>query len=1021
VSEIKSRLFLHRKDFMRYLFGCLFCVGALSGPAISAQEEKPVLPDEVAASKAVLTLDHGGHVGPIRQVLFSADAKRLVTCGVDKTVQIWDVTSGERLKVLRPPVDSLSGGIIRTAALAPDGKTLAVGAAGFNSVPGGKSHLNQAYLLNLEDGRILPLPEVTFLVDVLAFSADGNRLAVCTRGDTVWLWKDLKNVWQTATSGPRLIAWKAQKIWDKSNRCDALAFAPDGKRLAVTLSGGAVTLVWDIESANGFATALHLSTGGQGVSAGHALAWSHDGKRLATCNHPPASAVRIWSEDGTLQHEFNLNDFRAAYKRANSSFYHSSAFFRPGSDHEVVLIGAVDLQMRTVMLLNLQATSVRKVFLDDPETGRVSFELPGAVSPDGNLVALPARRNGNGIFLVDLTGKEKTRQLGGRSHPVQVAWSKQGATIAWTAKGKDKEMDRGLDLENLQLLHRINPTHFVKEIRARDGWTVQRKVRPDGYGGIDILHDGKVKSAGAIGAWEPGKQWTFPASGEVSWLAWTAKERLFLADPRVGPREQKPIVCAPGLTAYYALASSPDGQYLLASSTREMFHIYRPASKQRTALLMAFVFGEEWIVWTQEGYYAATPGGEKLMGWTVNNGPNQVATFHPAERFRKQLHRPDVVKLVLEKGNVKEALKVADAARGKVSRDIALDDLLPPTVTLTLLDQSKLPTVTVKVQAQASSKQQPISALRLLINGRPAPGKATLIEYRDGKQQAEVEWTFALEEGDNQLAAMARSPDSTNVSRSIPIKNINRAKLPVLHVLTVGINEYQDNSLDLKFAVPDAVALAAGFQKHCGQAFRAVNCRTLLNSEATTPEILRELRDLRKTVAQQDLVVVFFACHGVKHEKEYYLLTREANIEQLGTTSLSGDELRKTLSEYKCQVLLLLDACHAAGFGAGKKLSKRGLRPATDDLARDLTENDCGVAVMCAAMGHEKAEGVAGFGLFTKALIEALEKGPTNPFNQRQYVHHLQSYVFDQVSHHSKDRQHPFLNLPWVVESFVIR
>ena len=38
-----------------------------------------------------------------------------------------------------------------------------------------------------------------------------------------------------------------------------------------------------------------------------------------------------------------------------------------------------------------------------------------------------------------------------------------------------------------------------------------------------------------------------------------------------------------------------------------------------------YVHGNDWIVWTEEGYYAASPGGEKRMGWTVDNGPDQLA------------------------------------------------------------------------------------------------------------------------------------------------------------------------------------------------------------------------------------------------------------------------------------------------------------------------------------------------------------------------------------------------------------
>src|SRR5262249_31885343 len=120
----------------------------------------------------------------------------------------------------------------------------------------------------------------------------------------------------------------------------------------------------------------------------------------------------------------------------------------------------------------------------------------------------------------------------------------------------------------------------------------------------------------------------------------------------------------------------------------------------------------------------------------------------------------------------------------------------------------------------------------------------------------------------------------------------------------------------------------------------------------------------------------------------------------------------------------MMDACQSNGFGTGKKLTKLGFKPATEEAARNLSDDDCSVAVMAAAMANEQAEGIGGVGLFTPGLLEALEKKPGVPFNtlnQRLYLHHLHSYVFDQVSTRSEQRQHPFLVLPSIVVSFVVR
>jgi hypothetical protein len=90
----------------------------------------------------------------------------------------------------------------------------------------------------------------------------------------------------------------------------------------------------------------------------------------------------------------------------------------------------------------------------------------------------------------------------------------------------------------------------------------------------------------------------------------------------------------------------------------------------------------------------------------------------------------------------------------------------------------------------------------------------------------QIEWTFELPEGEHKLAVLARCPDSSAVSPAIRVKHVDVAKLPTLHVLTIGINTYKDKTLDLKYAAPDAQALAAAFATHCtGQPFREVRTK----------------------------------------------------------------------------------------------------------------------------------------------------------------------------------------------------
>ena len=52
------------------------------------------------------------------QVLFTPDGRELITVSDDKTIRVWDVKSGEPLRVLRPPIGRGPEGMLNAAALA---------------------------------------------------------------------------------------------------------------------------------------------------------------------------------------------------------------------------------------------------------------------------------------------------------------------------------------------------------------------------------------------------------------------------------------------------------------------------------------------------------------------------------------------------------------------------------------------------------------------------------------------------------------------------------------------------------------------------------------------------------------------------------------------------------------------------------------------------------------------------------------------------------------------------------------
>ena len=88
----------------------------------------------------------------------------------------------------------------------------------------------------------------------------------------------------------------------------------------------------------------------------------------------------------------------------------------------------------------------------------------------------------------------------------------------------------------------------------------------------------------------------------------------------------------------WSVAASPDGRYFLSAADDQTVCVWSPEKQE--PLVSLFTAGQDWIAWTPKGIYAASPGGESLMGWHVNDGPDKMANYYRAAQFRTSLFRP---------------------------------------------------------------------------------------------------------------------------------------------------------------------------------------------------------------------------------------------------------------------------------------------------------------------------------------------------------------------------------------------
>jgi uncharacterized caspase-like protein len=204
---------------------------------------------------------------------------------------------------------------------------------------------------------------------------------------------------------------------------------------------------------------------------------------------------------------------------------------------------------------------------------------------------------------------------------------------------------------------------------------------------------------------------------------------------------------------------------------------------------------------------------------------------------------------------------------------------------------------------------------------------------------------------------------------------------PLLYLLAVGINEYEDPSFDLAFARPDVDAVLSFFEQHGNKLFNSVKPTRLVDKQATKSNVLDALDRTAQMAQQEDVVMVYLAGHGVGLGQQFYFLTHEmrkqidedAAIQRFGiTASAFGDKLRRMKA---LKQVLILDTCESSTALPilAKATFARG-RGATEEKALKMLARAEGIYLIAASTQQQRAFEVKelGHGVLTYALLSGL-------------------------------------------------
>lgn len=453
-------------------------------------------------------------------------------------------------------------------------------------------------------------------------------------------------------------------------------------------------------------------------------------------------------------------------------------------------------------------------------------------------------------------------------------------------------------------------------------------------------------------------------------------------------------------------------QFLLGKTlNNESLTLIDLKQQARVAEIYLFESPQKWLVRNPEtGLFASDQDIQNELFFVQNKEVSPLAAYFD-DFYRPRLLGSLIKGLSLQPNidisDLKQAPKIRLKLEGGTQRGLTVEDEF---------ETIEVDSESVTLFVEATSEGAEIEDIRIYHNGKLISGATRGLFVEDdedleaevtGSFQKTLKETYPLTPGKNRFRAVAINDQGTeSVPDEVIVYSSDMPEEPKggirLHLMVVGINQYQNPAYNLNYAQADAQAVAKALSQGSEKVFSGIEVYPLYDQEATRANILGTLDMIHQEAGPRDVFIFYYAGHGLMSDEnspQFYMAPYEVaqlygNQRALDQAAISSDTLLRYSRDIAAQKqLFILDACQSEG--ALKTVAVRG---GAEEKAIAQLARSSGTHWLTATGSEQFATEFQklGHGAFTYTLLEALQ-GAADSGDGVISVNELKAYLETRV------------------------